>query len=373
MHLSTLGFICTALLAVIWVLYPIAMGLLARANPRPEAQPFLQTAPTSLILASRATREQVADRIRNLLGTSYPADQIEIIVGLDLEAAATADEIRALDPRIKVAHARAPGGKAAALNAAVEIATGEVLVFSDTHQAFEPQTIPVLVNRVLVPGVGAVSGSLTLGNELINDSFLTLYWRSERWLREQEAIVHSTVGVSGSVYAMRRELWRELPAGLILDDLYIPMAVALRGMRVDFAPDARAQDSRDTTPEYEFHRKVRTLTGNFQLCALQPDVLNPWANPIWTQFVIHKLLRLLTPYLLVGVLLGLSGAALDLMRAQEWRILGAIALVTAALWIPVPWIRRVRDSVRWAFVLQAAIVVATLNALRSEWNVWSRR
>ena len=246
-------------------------------------------------------------------------------------------------------------------------------MFSDTHQAFEPQTIPTLVDRVLAPGVGAVSGSLSLGNEVSNDSFLTFYWRSERWLREQEAIVHSTVGVSGSVYAMRRELWRELPPGLILDDLYVPMNVALQGMRVDFAPGARAWDSRDTTPEYEFHRKVRTLTGNFQLCALMPDVLNPWVNPIWPQFAIHKLLRLLSPYLVIGVLLSLGGAALDMLRAQEWRVLVTVAIVTAALWIPLPWIRQVRDTVRWGLVLQAAIVVATLNALRSEWNVWSRR
>ena len=368
-----LGWICVTALAAIWALYPGAMGLLARYREQAR-EPEGDAAPSvSVILATRGTQQQIGDRIRNLLATHYPADRIEIVVGLDIDAVATELEIQALGPAVKVAHAQVPGGKALALNAAVSVATGDVLVFTDTHQSFDGHTIPALVRRIQHKGIGAVSGALTLGGEQGAGSLLTLYWRVERWLRAQEARVHSTVGVSGSVYAMRRPLWRELPPGLILDDLYIPMSVVLQGLRVDFAPEAQASDGRDTTPDYEFQRKVRTLTGNFQLCAVLPEVLSPARNPIWPQFVLHKLLRLLSPYLLIGAAIGLSGATLELVESQEWQMLAGAALLCAMLWIPLPWIRRVRDSLRWALVLQVAIVVATVNALRGEWNVWTRR
>jgi len=54
---------------------------------------------------------------------------------------------------------------------------------------------------------------------------------------------------------------------------------------------------RSIAPVAEFQRKVRTLTGNWQLCAWLPAVLVPWRNPVWAAFLCHKILRLLTPFL----------------------------------------------------------------------------
>ena len=90
-----------------------------------------------------------------------------------------------------------------------------------------------------------------------------------------EARIHSAIGVTGAIYAMRRELWAALPQGLILDDLYAPMQVVLRGYRVGFCDAAIATDARRFTPKDEYRRKARTLTGVLQLCAWLPSVLSP--------------------------------------------------------------------------------------------------
>jgi cellulose synthase/poly-beta-1,6-N-acetylglucosamine synthase-like glycosyltransferase len=132
-----------------------------------------------------------------------------------------------------------PGGKAATLNAAVRAATGDVLVFTDAGQSFDPQAIRRLVGALATPGVGAASGRLEIPAGVDGPSLSERYWRFERWIRRAEARLHSTVGVTGAIYAMPRALWSPLPPGLILDDLFVPMRLVLAGQRIAFQDDAR--------------------------------------------------------------------------------------------------------------------------------------
>jgi poly-beta-1,6-N-acetyl-D-glucosamine synthase len=93
-----------------------------------------------------------------------------------------------------------------------------------------------------------------------------------------------------------------VPDETILDDVYIPMHVVRRGARVIFEPRARAWDSPNQGTAWEFTRKVRTLSGNYQLLQLAPWLLTS-ANPLRFQFVSHKLLRLVVPFALLATLL----------------------------------------------------------------------
>jgi hypothetical protein len=204
-----------------------------------------------------------------------------------------------------------------------------------------------------------------------------LYSRFELNLRAAEARLHSAVGVSGSVYAMWRALWAPLPVGLILDDLYVPMRLALGGHRVGFVPDAYAHETRRVDAGQEFRRKVRTLTGNYQLCAWLPGVLVPWRNPLWLQFLCHKLLRLLLP---VGVLLVLVGgaglawqAAVARAGDRAWWLLAAAGVGAAWLWLgPGAITRKLRAAAVQFATMQAAVAVAAVHGLRGRWDVWTR-
>jgi hypothetical protein len=188
--------------------------------------------------------------------------------------------------------------------------------------------------------------------------------------------VHSTVGVTGAIYAMRPERWKPLPAGLILDDLWVPMRLVTDGGRVGFCEEAIAYDDRRFPPSQEYRRKVRTLTGNFQLIGWLPSVLVPWRNPIWLQFLCHKLLRLLTPYLLTLALVAGAFAAAGAALPREGGLSGAtLALVVGAIGtvaLLVATSNRAREAVVMAVAMQAAVVQATINGLRGRWDVWSR-
>jgi poly-beta-1,6-N-acetyl-D-glucosamine synthase len=291
-------------------------------------------------------------------------------VGLDVGARCTVADLD-LGSRVRVVLADAPGGKACALNRAARTATGDVLVFADTFQRFADDAIGVLVQGLRDPATGVVTGALARGRPESAWHPVDWYWRLERWLRYQESELHSSIGVTGAIYALRRSDWEPLPSSLILDDLYVPMRLVLQGYRARFLPDAHAQDSRPVATKDEFRRKVRTLTGNFQLCAWLPGVLAPWRNPVWPQFMCHKILRLLTPYLLIALAISLFCLAEQQLGAQRAMVL-SLGIIIAATLMASPINRSVtlRALVLSCILMPAAALLAAWNAVAGNWSVW---
>jgi hypothetical protein len=155
--------------------------------------------------------------------------------------------------------------------------------------------------------------------------------------------------------------------------LYIPMELVLRGHRVGFARDAQAIDDRRFEASQEYQRKVRTLTGVLQVCLWLPAVLLPIRNPIWLQFVCHKLLRLLTPYFVFVTLVAAIGAGVVSLATRpddSTPLLAGLALgAPLVIWAVS---RRARAAVAMGLAMQLAVVRATWNGLRGDWDVWRR-
>lgn len=368
-----LGLAALAALGFVWCGYPLLMRLAALGR-YPRRGSIADDWPrVSVIVASRDGAEALAERVANLRD-AVPSDRnVEIVVAVDSNSADLVEQVsKAVGSAALVVPGDPAGGKAAALNAGVRAASGNVLVFTDTHQRFDRDTIPHLLGALQGGLYGAVSGQLELP-EGTRRSWVEQYWRMERRLRADEAAVHSAIGVSGSVWAMRADLWQPLPDGLILDDLYTPMRLALAGHRVGYCSEARAFDRRRTSATGEYARKVRTLTGNFQLLAWMPALLVPVRNPVWIQFVCHKLLRLVTPWLVLLIAVGIGGWMLQVMgtRLVMWAAIAAIVLALAAVLLG-QW-PRLRGAARWFILMQAAIVMATFNGLTGRWDVWNRR
>lgn len=367
----TLALVSAGILGFIWLGYPLLIRLIARAR-RGAAPADPATWPVvSVIIASRDPAVLLGPRLIDALASEYPGT-LEVIAALDAGSPAAEAEIAALAPEARVVRGSLPGGKATALDAGVAAARGSVLVFSDTHQRFAPDAVRQLVRWLAVGRWGVVSGRLELPEDG-RASLVERYWRLERRLRHDEALLHSSIGVSGSIYAMRRELWAPLPVGLILDDLYLPMRLVLRGERIGFTDGARAFDARRTVPAEEYHRKVRTLTGNFQLCAWLPDALVPVRNPVWVQFVCHKLLRLLTPWLALGVVVGTAGAVLQRTGWTGVVIMLAAGALLAGLAIATGHGARLKGVIVWLWSMQLSVIAATANGLRGRWDVWGGR
>jgi len=370
------GLTAVVFIIVIWFGYPVAMRALGALRGSVQTVPSTFLPSVSVVLASRDDAESIRARVSDLLDGDYPASILEVIVARDaMTCDSDVSESEFLGPAdiVSVIVGDAPGGKSATLNAGVRAARNDILVFADTAQRFDRAAIRALVAQLDQPGVGAVSGMLELPDTVHGSlNMAERYWRYERWLRLWEARVHSCVGVTGAIYAMPRRLWEPLPANLILDDLYVPMRLAIQGWRVLFTPDARARDVRRFAPAQEYRRKVRTLTGVIQVCAWLPGVLNPVRNPLWLQFTFHKLLRLLTPYLAIVALIGIAWALVSRLLLWEGgvEVLVGIGVVCGALCL-IPRIRGVlKVQLAWGVALQGSIVVATIHGMRGKWDVW---
>ena len=283
--------------------YPILLSLWRRLASRPPKKAICE--PTvSIIIAAYNEAATIERKILNLLELDYPASKMQIILSLDGSTDDTESIARRYagrTTRLQVLVVGHHGGKADALNQAAQQTSGSILVFGDTRQLLDRAAVRELVSNFDDPSVGAVTGELFLLNELGEEAGDTvgLYWRYEKALRSMESDIHSTLGATGALYAIRRELYRPIPIHTILDDVAIPMNAVLGGKRVVFDRAARAYDCVASSPASEFTRKVRTLTGNFQLLKQMPELLMPWRNPVFLQFVSHKVGRLFVPYFLI--------------------------------------------------------------------------
>lgn len=355
-----------------YVGYPMLVAAWARLAPfpvlaRPDYEPRV-----SVCLSVYNGEAHVAAKLRSLQALDYPAAKLEFLVFSDGSTDGTeriVRELAALDPRIRLASSAVRLGKPSALNHLSRMATGEVMLLCDVRQSMSRNTLRALLQRLADPSVGCVSGCLVLAGE----TGAGMYWRYERLIRRAEARLGNMVGVSGSIYAMRRADMPELPSDVLLDDMFVPLHVALAtGKRISLAEGAEAFDVA-CDDEHEFLRKVRTLAGNYQLLAKMPRLLVPGMNPLWFQMTSHKLLRLVCPWALV-TLLWASGTLAssyegDLVTVSFWRTLfsGQIAFyLLAALGSRAGALGAVA---RTFLVLNAAAVVGLVRFLRGSQNV----
>lgn len=326
----------------VYVGYPALLAVWAAVRPlaiRTVTDRSAEPPRVSIVMAARDEAARLPARIDNLRALDYPADRLEVIVVSDGSSDGTLDVLSRHGDLIQTLAAPAIG-KAAALNLAIAQASGDVLVFADARQMFAPDAVRALVAPLSDPAVGGVTGELILdcestavagrrsGERRRPDSAdqaavrqderrhgmdrrgrdkssigegVGLYWRYEKQLRRLESLVGSTLGATGAIYALRRSLYRPLPSDTILDDVLTPMRAVLAGYRVVFNERAVAFDRTASDARAERRRKIRTLAGNFQVLWQEPRLLLPGVNPVWLQYLSHKVGRLLVPYALFAL------------------------------------------------------------------------
>jgi poly-beta-1,6-N-acetyl-D-glucosamine synthase len=373
--MTTLFWISALLVVYVYAGYPCLVAGWARAAGRPwRRTPFGEGRwpSISIIVAVRNEARRLPARVANLLEQEYPGPCEILIVSdgsMDAPGAALArfgNAVRFVDlPR---------GGKPLALNAGVMAARGDILVFADARQQFAPRALTELVLNFADERVGGATGQLILdceegsGDSTIGDG-IGLYWKYEKWLRRHESRVWSTLGATGAIYALRRSLWRPLPAATLLDDVLAPMHAVIAGHRVVFEERAIASDRAARDAAAESRRKTRTLAGNYQILAQEPRLLIPVANPVWLQYVSHKVGRLVVPWALIGGLIS-SAALAPASLAYRAAFTTQVVFYSFALAGALSQARERVSRVAFTFVMMNYAAVAGLAALRRGREVW---
>jgi cellulose synthase/poly-beta-1,6-N-acetylglucosamine synthase-like glycosyltransferase len=313
MTASSLCFwVCLACVAYPYLVYPLLLAGLALLRGRPVRAAEDGPQSVSFVVCAHNEARSIGRRVADLvemLDTSEVEGEVIVVCDGSTDATATA-AARQAGRRVRVVELPERVGKATALSQGAALARHEILFFADVRQTWDGAAVRHMLENFADPQVGAVSGDLLLRDADGILQGVALYWRYEKLLRRLEGRLWSVVGATGAISAVRRELFTPLPSGTLLDDVYWPLRVAMQGYRVVHDPRALAYDRLPERARDEFRRKVRTLAGNFQLLWLLPAALLPWKNPIFWQFLSHKVARLAVPWallVLAGLTLALPG------------------------------------------------------------------
>lgn len=364
-----------ALIVYTYVGYAAWLWVRTRFHPRAvRSGPYVPSISIALIVRNEAAL--LEHKLRNLMELDYPAERMEILVVSD---GSTDDTNRVLSEFACVSGLRVilnseQRGKATALNDAIRAASGEIVVFMDVRQKVATDAVRVLLENFNDPEVGCASGELLLGDPHSREvgTGMGLYWKIEKMIRQLEAASGSVVGATGALYAVRRSFLVPVPAGASVDDVFIPMQVVRQGARVVFDSRARIWDVPDLGKRREFARKVRTLSGIYELLKLQPWLLTP-ANPVLFEFISHKLLRLAVPFALCAALI--SSFLIPSFIYRMAFVLQFMFYILGA-WGTLPRrykpLTRATDTALTFVLLNAAALVAFANFVAGRKPAWGR-
>lgn len=292
-------------LIYVYLGYPILVKLLAALFPMRRERHLPDGQKVSVVIACHNEAERIRQKLEALLPSAQACFIDEILIGSDGSSDDIAASIATLnDPRIRLVEFSDRRGKPAVLNDVIPQCRSEIIVLCDARQILSDDAIPELLANFADPKVGVVSGELMF-RQSSNDSTagrgIGAYWRYEKMIRHAEAQFRSVPGATGALYAIRREAFRTIPDSTLLDDVVIPMVAVAQGWRCIFERNATAWDDPSDSLGREAIRKRRTIAGAAQLIVHHPSWLLPWKNPIWLEFVSHKLMRLVSPALLLSV------------------------------------------------------------------------
>ncbi len=330
--------------------YPLLVLLVGALRPRPVRRGAVQ--PTlSVIIAARNEAAVLPRKLDALRAQDYPAERLEVIIASDGSTDATAEVVAPyLNERWRLLLLER-GGKAQTLNRAAAAASNDILVFTDANAIPLPDTFSRLVESFADPEVGGVSANerreftaeasgVGLGERL--------YWEYDKWLKQAETRVGSMVSASGSMYALRRELFRPIADLAATDDFTISTQVVRAGQRLVFEPRATTLEPAVRGSDVEFGRKVRTTTRGLRSVWGVRDLLSPTASGFYAvELWSHKVVRRLVGFCAVGVyLLSLSLAAQRFYRAL-FAAQSAFYALALAGWLGQgrPWGRK-----RWLYI-----------------------
>jgi cellulose synthase/poly-beta-1,6-N-acetylglucosamine synthase-like glycosyltransferase len=370
--MSALFWLSMFFVAYTYVGYPLVLWVLARRRP-PAAMETDFVPRVSIVIAARNEADKIRHKLEHTLALRYPTARLEVLVASDASDDRTDEIVEAYAARgVRLVRAPQRNGKEYVQGLAVAVATGEIMAFTDSATILEPDALRSLVQNFTDPSIGAVSTEDCLVDAAGNPTGEGLYVRYEMWVRRLESRFHSIVGLSGSCFAIRRELCTPWPANLA-SDFRAALQTARAGYRSIADASARARFVALASTQAEMRRKIRTFLRGITVLMAHVDLLNPMRHGRFAfQLGSHKLLRFLAPILLLIALVtsGLAGLAGDHLLLVLFGLQAAFYIVGYVSGV-VPLLQRL-PFVRVAHfftMVQCAMLVAWVKYARGEQSV----
>jgi len=289
------------------LIYPLLMYTLALIAKKPAQQlaDLPETLPfVSIVIAAYNEEKVIAAKIENTLLLDYPKDSLEILIVSDGSDDDTPNIVESFKERGVIGlHKNSREGKSAAINRALQNIRGEIIVFSDANNDFSRNAIMALVKHFTDPEIGAVTGAkhIYASDDRESATGDGLYWKYESMIKKAESDLGSITAAEGEVLAVRRNLMKPINPHYINDDAAITFDLVKRGYRVLYEGNALSTEQASGDLVDDFNVKVRMTAGGYQTICNEFRFLFPPFSWFAFTFFSHKILRWITPVLMLLV------------------------------------------------------------------------
>ena len=300
--MKLLFWLSTCLVVYAYFGYPFVLWALTKLRSRNVLKEEIFPR-VSIIIAARNEAEKIRGKIEHTLALDYPDERLDILVASDASDDGTDEIVQEYAGRgVRLVRAPERKGKEHVQGLAVVVAKGDILVFTDTATILDPDALRRLMANFADPTVGAVSTEDVIVDALGNPTAEGLYVRYEMWVRRLEGRFHSLVGLSGSCYAIRKELCSDW-SPVLASDFMGALRAARKGYRSIADPSALGRFVALVSTQAEMRRKTRTFLRGISVLMANLDLLNPLRYGRFAlQLASHKLLRFIAPFLLLATL-----------------------------------------------------------------------
>jgi cellulose synthase/poly-beta-1,6-N-acetylglucosamine synthase-like glycosyltransferase len=300
--------------------YPLLLILISTLRPR-TVRRAENTPSVTIIIAAYNEERALAAKLEDTLALDYPHESLEVIVTSDCSSDRTDEIAREFGTRGVRLH-RQPErlGKTAAQNAAVELASGEIIVFSDATTLYQQDVLLALMPNFADPTVGCVTGQVVYTDSAKSTvgHGTRSYWNYEFLLKRHESSVCSLIGVCGCLYAVRRSAYVPLYHEAC-SDFVIATKMVEQGLRAIYEPAAVCTEETNTRANKELSTRVRIMTQTFADLWRNRGMLNPLTSGFYAvQLLSHKVMRYLVPLFLIS---SLSASAVLATRSVVFAVI----------------------------------------------------
>jgi cellulose synthase/poly-beta-1,6-N-acetylglucosamine synthase-like glycosyltransferase len=290
-----------AALLYTYVGYPLLVLLVSLLRPRPVRrapyEPFV-----SVIITAYNEERDIRQKLENTLALRYAPEKLEVIVASDCSTDATDEIVREFAGRGVRLHRQAERlGKTAAQNAAVLVARGQVILFSDATTLYRPDVLEVMLPSFADESVGCVAGRLVYVDPAQSGvgQGARSYWGYETFLKRHESRACSLIGASGCLYAVRRSAYVPLYHEAC-SDFVIATVMVEQGLRAVYEPGAVCTEETNKQAAKELRMRVRVITQTFTDLWQHRAMLSPLRSGFYAvELLSHKILRYMVPLFLI--------------------------------------------------------------------------
>lgn len=290
-----------------YLIYPFILLIIKKKAPSSSRVADADLPKVSLIIAVHNEEKRIVEKLQNILQLDYPRESLEVIICSDGSTDNTEGLVKDFSSDgVILIDVKEHKGKENAQLAGIEVAQGDIFVFSDVATKMEAGALRRLVSYFDQPHVGAVSSEDRFVNDHGEIAGEGVYVRYEMWLRRQESLLGGLVGLSGSFFAARRVVCNDW-------DIYSPsdfntaLSCARNHLKAVSMTDVYGIYTNLADPSKEYQRKIRTLIRGFTAVSRHSEILNPFKYGLFSfQIWGHKIMRWLVPWFLLAFLISSS-------------------------------------------------------------------